>query len=274
MSVRSPRWFAWGMTTLVIGATGKTGRHVAAALDDVRPVSRSSDLRFDWTDESTWQSALDGVRAIYLVPPVWTLSSPLVSAFVPRAVESGVERIVLLSAGGLGPAGGNEPALRNSGIDWTILRPTWFHQNFTEDYFHEQVLSGTVPLPEAGPGRHAFIDTRDIADVAVAALTQDGHAGNTYEISGPEGLSFREALDLIDKVSGRSTAIASVPPAAYVAAAEAGGLDTGYAEAVTYHLTAVAAGQYLSLTDTVERVLGRPARLFAAYVEENAAAWA
>ncbi|MEV0675708.1 NAD(P)H-binding protein [Actinosynnema sp. NPDC050436] len=264
------------MTILVLGATGKTGRRVTAALGSAaRPASRSSALRFDWADESTWDTALAGASAVYLVPPALNLDAAEVAAFVARAVAAGVTRIVLLSARGIDPEDGREAAVRESSVDWTILRPTWFHQNFTEDFLLPMVLADEVTLP-LGPGGHPFIDARDIADVAVAALTRDGHAGRVHELSGPEALSFPDAVAQVAEASGRDVALVDVPGAAIAEALRAGGFSEQYATVLGHALEAIRDGHDAGLSTGVQDVLGREPRSFADYVKESASsgAWA
>jgi uncharacterized protein YbjT (DUF2867 family) len=266
------------MTILVIGATGKTGRRVTSALDALgvayRPVSRHTDIRFDWTDESTWAPALDGVTAAYLVPIGTDIDDAEVAVFVPQAVAAGVRRLVLLSARGLTDDDGRERAVRESGVDWTILRPTWFSQNFSEDYFLPQILEGEIALPVGGDGGHPFIHAQDIADVAVAALTQEGHAGVTYELSGPRALTFGEVVAQIGDVSGRSIRLVDVPVADYIAGLVEGGFDAVWAEVLTLGLVAMRDGQDAALSDGVPSVLGHDGRSFEDYVKESADAWA
>ena len=166
---------------LVVGATGKTGRRVVAQLTalgiPVRAASRSGQQRFDWLDRSTWKAALDGVSGVYVVPPDGTTTVP---AFLELAEASDVERLVLLSARGVDVPGYfgdvdvegmllNERAVRSAGPDWTILRPGWFAQNFSEGVFRDGILGGELRLA-AGDGATSFVDTVDIAAVAVAAL--------------------------------------------------------------------------------------------------------
>ncbi|NUT54120.1 MAG: NAD(P)H-binding protein [Saccharothrix sp.] len=265
------------MTILVLGGTGKTGRRVASALDALgvanRPVSRGTEVRFDWYDQSTWAAALDGATAVYLVPPAGTLDDAEVAAFVPRAVEAGVGRIVQLSSRGVPPDNGRERAVRESGVDWTILHPSWFAQNFSEDFFLPQVLAGEVPLPP-GDGAHAFIDAQDIADVAVAALTQDGHAGVTYELSGPEAVTFEDAVARIAELSGRSVRVVEVSPEDYTATLRKAGFGPVYAGMLTMALSAIRAGLDAGVSDGVPSVLGRDGRLFGDYVKETAGCWA
>lgn len=266
------------MTILVIGATGKTGRRVTAALDalgvDHRPASRNSEIRFDWFDDTTWEPALAGATAVYLVPPALTLDDEEVAAFVPRAVAAGVRRFVALSARGIPEGDGRERAVRESGVDWTVLRPTWFSHNFSEDFFLPQVLGGEVVLPAGGDGAHPFIDARDIADVAVAALTRDGHAGVVYELSGPEALTFSEVLGQVGEASGRDLRLVDVPPAAFTALLVEGGIAPGYAEVLTGSLVAIRDGHDAHLSDGVPAVLEHDGRSFADYVKGAAEAWA
>ncbi|MCC8249704.1 NAD(P)H-binding protein [Saccharothrix luteola] len=268
------------MTILVLGATGKTGRRVVSSLDalgvDYRAVSRRTEIPFDWSDPSTWARALDGATAVYLVPLAMNLDDAELAEFVPQAVAAGVRRIVLLSARGIPSDDGRERAVRESGVDWTILRPTWFSHNFSEDYFLPEILAGEIVLPVgngAGNGAHPFIDAQDIADVAVAALTQDGHAGVTYELSGPEALTFAEVVARIGEVSGRSIRITDVPAADYTGMLVQGGIESAYAEVLSMSLTAIRDGHDAALSDGVPSVLGHDGRLFGDYVKEAAGSW-
>jgi uncharacterized protein YbjT (DUF2867 family) len=199
MSRADGDWFAGAMSDemiLVTGATGKTGRRVARLLRErgvpVRAASRSATPSFDWTDRGTWEPALRGVTGMYVVHPDLGSSRAAddVAAFARRAAAAGARHAVLLStpSDAWGPAGEHvlsaERALGHAGLDWTVLRVRWFFQNFSEDFLRDPVLSGEVRLP-AGDGKEAFIDAEDIAEVAVAALTEAGHAGWNYELSGP-----------------------------------------------------------------------------------------
>ena len=178
-------------TTLVLGGTGKTGRRVAERLwalgRSVRLGSRSGSPPFDWEAPSTWPAAVHGVRSIYLsyypdlVAPG---AADAISAFTELAVKSGALQMVLLSGRGEPEAARCEEIVRSAALEWTIVRASWFNQNFSENYLVEPVLAGEVALP-AGDVGEPFVDADDIADVAVAALTGRGHAGQTYEVTGP-----------------------------------------------------------------------------------------
>ena len=199
--------------TLVLGGTGKTGRRVAARLQarglPVRIGSRSGEPPFDWQKPETWASALDGVSAAYVsyYPDVAIPGAPeAVRAFTELAVQSGTRRLVLLSGRGEEEAQRAEQAVREvgdgAGVEWTIVRCAWFMQNFDEYFLLEPILAGEVALP-SGDVPEPFVDADDIADVAVAALTEDGYAGEIYELTGPRLLTMEEALGEIAKATGR-----------------------------------------------------------------------
>ena len=276
------------MTILLTGGTGKVGRRVAARLRDLgvptRVAGRSSAPPFDWTDDSTWPAALDGVRSAFVVPYD---GAQLTRPFVAAAVERGVERIVLLSGRGVDVSGylpadvmaGNahidgEAAVRSTAVDWTILRPGWFAQNFSEGFFRDAVLSGDVRLP-AGDGAASFVDADDIAAVATAALTEDGHVGQTYELSGPRALTMTEAVAEIAAASGREVRYAHVEPAEFVRELVDQGWSKADADGYAVSVSPVRRGIDAYLSDGVERALGRPARDFRDVVRDavEAGAW-
>lgn len=272
-------------TVLVTGGTGKTGRRAVALLRErgveTRAASRSGDTLFDWTDRTTWQAALDGVDAVYIVP-LDTSPSPT-PAFVEQAVASGVRRLVLLSARGVdvpgyfgcssevgGPHTEGEAAVRSSGVTWTILRPGWFAQNFSEGVFLDGVRAGELALP-TGDGTAAFIDADDIAAVAVAALTEDGHDGELYELSGPRALGIAEVLDEIAEVTGEHAVYVPVEESAYRAGLVAQGLPEEEAALWTDAMTPIRTSQEAPVTDGVRRALGRPPRDIGDFARDAAA---
>src|SRR5215213_10458708 len=177
--------------TLVLGGTGKTGRRVAERLAargvPVRLGSRSGEPPFDWEDRASWVPELSGVGSVYLTyyPDLAVPGAvDAVQSLVELTVARGVQRLVLLSGRGEDEAQRAEEVVQASGVDWTIVRSSWFNQNFSENYLRDPVLDGEVVLP-AGGVREPFIDADDIADVAVAALTEEGHVGRVYEVTGP-----------------------------------------------------------------------------------------
>lgn len=263
--------------TLVLGGTGKTGRRVVERLTarDVptRIGSRSGTPPFDWDDQSTWAPALQNVRAVYVTyqPDLAVPGAPAaIRAFSELAVKSGVQRLVLLSGRGEEEAQRCEQIVQNAGTDWTILRASWFNQNFSEGPFQELVHGGVVALP-AGPVGEPFIDVDDIADVAVAALTEDGHAGQLYELTGPRLLTFTEAVGEIAKASGRDVHYQQIPPEVFATALAEQGVPADAVALLNYLFTTVLDGRNAHLTDGVQRALGREPRDFSNYARATAA---
>ena len=271
-------------TTLVLGATGKTGRRVAARLrlhgTQVRTASRSSRTRFDWLDPDGWDPVLQDITTAYVVPP--PVPGPA-HELVARAEAVGVRRLVLLSGHGMGDWGDStfgremrsaEDAVRASALEWTVLRPSNFNQNFDEDLFHAPLVAGELALP-AGSVPEPFIDLEDVADVAAAVLTEPGrHAGRTYELTGPRALTFAEAVDLISRSSGLPITYRQVSPAEYTAMLVAQGWGREDARNVTDMFVLMERGVIAEPTDGVETVLGRAPRTFEDYVLRVAAAGA
>jgi uncharacterized protein YbjT (DUF2867 family) len=262
---------------LVLGGTGKTGRRVAQRLTALgRPVrvgSRSGRPRFDWQDQTTWAPVLDDVAAVYVsyYPDIATPGAvEAVGSFAELAVRREVRRLVLLSGRGEPQAELAEQAVRGSGADLTILRSAWFAQNFSEDYLLGPVLAGEVALP-AGEVPEPFVDADDIADVAVAALTRDGHAGQVYELTGSQLLTFAGATAEIAKATGRQIRYLSVPIDEYAAAAAAQGVPAEAVELLSYLFSEVLDGRNARIADGVRRALEREPRDFTGYARRTAA---
>ncbi|MEU9351486.1 NAD(P)H-binding protein [Streptomyces griseoloalbus] len=271
-------------TVLVLGATGKTGRRVAARLrlrgTQVRAASRSSRTRFDWADPDGWDPVLQGVTAAYVVPP--PVPGP-VHEFVARAEAAGVRHLVLLSGHGADMWGDStfglemrsaEAAVRGSALEWTILRPSNFDQNFDEDLFHAPLLAGELALP-AGAVPEAFIDVEDVADVAAAVLAEPGrHAGRVHELTGPRELTFAEAVELISRASDQPLTYKQISPAEYSAALIQDGWGEDDAHHVAEMFVVMERGLVAGTTEGVATVLGRAPRTFEDYVLRAAAAGA
>ncbi|HEY7487511.1 MAG TPA: NmrA family NAD(P)-binding protein [Streptosporangiaceae bacterium] len=256
--------------TLVLGGTGKTGRRIVHRLTTrglpVRAGSRSGAPPFDWDEESTWTPTLRDVTAAYIVyypDLVMPGAAPAIRKFAARAVASGVRRLVLLSGRGEEETYASEQAVRDSGAAWTILRAGWFAQNFSEDFLLDPVLSGEIALP-AGDVPEPFVDAEDIADVAVAALTTDRHAGRIYELTGPRLLTFEDAAGEISKATGREVRYVPISPERY-ASVLAEHVPADHVAMLSNLFTRVMDGRNAHLTDGVERTLGRPPRDFGDY---------
>jgi uncharacterized protein YbjT (DUF2867 family) len=267
--------------TLVVGGTGKTGRRVARRLRTrglpVRIGSRSGEPPFDWEDRATWAPALRDVGSAYLTyyPDVaFPGAAARIGSLAEQAVASGVRRLVLLSGRGEEGALLAEQALRDSGADWTIVRSSWFSQNFSEGFLLEQVRGGVVAMP-AGDVAEPFIDAEDIADVVAAALTDDRHVGQLYEVTGPRLLTFAEAVAEIARACGREVRYLPVTAEQFLSALAEQGMPREDATVLTEVFSTVLDGRNAYLTDGVGRALGREPRDFTDYVRDAAAggAW-
>jgi uncharacterized protein YbjT (DUF2867 family) len=263
--------------TLVLGGTGKTGRRVVERLTGrglpVRVGSRSGKPPFDWDDQATWAPALDGVGSVYLTYyPDLALPGAVEAtrSFAELAVRSGVPRLVLLSGRGEPEAERAEQAVRDTGADPTILRSTWFMQNLSEDYMLEHVLSGEIRLP-AGEVPTPFLDADDIADVAVAALTDERHVGQLYELTGPRSLTLVEVAAEIGEATARAVRYTPVSLEQHAVEAAQHGVPADAIELLTYLFSEVVDGRNSDTTDGVRRALGREPRDFADYARQTAA---
>ena len=262
---------------LILGGTGKTGRRLAERLTaqgfPVRIGSRSGSPRFDWEVPATWGPALQGVSAVYIsyYPDIAVPgAAETVDAFARLAVANGVTRLVLLSGRGETEAQRAEEMVKASGADWTILRCAWFSQNFSEGFLIESLLGGEVALPVGTVGE-PFIDADDIADAAFVALTEQGHVGQLYELTGPRLLTFADAVAEIAKAAGRDIRYLKVSHDEFTTAMAAYELPPEIAWLLNELFTEVLDGRNETLTDGVQRVLGRAPKDFSAYAHETAA---
>ena len=272
-------------TTLVIGATGTTGSRTAtqliatghrvkAASRHTTPVSGAEPVRFDWYDPATHLDALDGVDRVYLIPPLGDSDPAAVMLpFLQRARTAGVHRAVLLSSSAIpegGPTVGTvHQALPGLFEQWAVLRPSWFMQNFTGTHIHAlSIREDDTIWTATDSGRVGFVDAEDIAAVAVHALT-DEHAPNTdLVLTGPEALSYDDIATIITEVTGRPVVhrhlsyaqmryrLTKLMPLEF--AAMLAGMDRAIAE-----------GSEDRVTDTVQRLTGRPPRTFRALLEKE-----
>ena len=282
MFASRPGLFAGRMTsdndlTLVLGASGTTGRRVADRLIargvPIRRGSRAGAPPFDWADDRTWGPVLDGVTAAYLVyhPDLVAPGAvDRVHRFAERAAADGVARLVLLSGRGEAAAQEAERAVLGAGPDATVVRCAFFAQNFSEKGFEDLISGGTVALPAPEVGE-PFVDADDIADVVVAALTGDGHAGEVYELTGPRLLRFDEAVAEIAAAAGRPVDYVRVTSDEFVAGLVAQGVPAADAGTFAEIFGTVLDGRNAHLADGVRRALGREPRDFADYASTAAA---
>lgn len=269
-----------GNLILLIGGSGKVGRRVARVLRErgyrVRLASRSGvDVRFDWRDPTTYDQALAGADAMFIVGPGSATDwSPLLRDLLARAADAGVRRAVLLSARGVeflpdGAVDRSERALRAGAIPWNILRPAHFAQNFTEAMFVP--VDDEVVAPVAG-GAEPFIDVEDVAEVAAALLTDPGFENEVVEVSGPDAVDFQEAVSLVGGAAGRRFTFVNEPPEQHIQRLRAAGTPEGYITWRMAMLGGIRTGDDAYLSDGVQRVLGRPATSFAEWARREAGA--
>jgi uncharacterized protein YbjT (DUF2867 family) len=272
--------------TLVTGGTGTTGSRVVQRLTargkPVRVASRHSASALDWEQPGSWEPALAGVTRLYLAyAPDLAVpgAAETLAAFTRCAATAGVQRVVLLSGRGEPGAQAAERAVRAAadpaGVDLTVLRCSWFVQNFTEGQFAPAVLAGEMALP-VGDVVEPFLDADDVADAAVVALLEDGHAGRTYELTGPRALDFAEAVRECAAALGRPVTFRPVSTAGFRAALAADGVPDDVLDLLTHLFTEVLDGRNSRPTDGVQQVLGRPPAHLADAVRRSAAAgcWA
>ena len=273
---KSPRNKA-NQAVLVIGANGKTGRRVVQRLRNtghsVKAASRSSETAFDWNDKSTWAPALEGTKAAYItVYP--DLSFPGVAdnveAFAKLAVSRGTKRLVLLSGRGEEGAQDAEQRLVNSGAEWVIVRCSVFNQNFSES-FADAIRHGRLSMP-VGDIREPFVDAEDIADVAFAALTDDRHIGQVYELTGPRLMTLPEVAEDLSRAMGREVQFHSVSVDDYAIELTQHGFSEEEALPVAQLIADVLDGRNATLADGVQRALGREPRDFAEFARAEAEA--
>ncbi|HEV7345379.1 MAG TPA: NmrA family transcriptional regulator [Devosia sp.] len=264
------------MTHLIINSTGKVGSRVAARLlaQDVphRGMSRRTETSFDWQDETTWPDALAGGTTAFLsfVPD---LAAPgaleLMTRFVEAARDAGLRKLVLLAGRGEVGAVAAENVVRDSGMAWTIVRAAWFNQNFNEGHLLDSVFDGHLYMP-AGDRKEAFVDADDIAEVAAAALLEDRHDGQIYEVTGPELLSFGQVAERLAMAAGRPYRYVPVTLEQF----HAGLLQTlgqEWADLLTLIADETLDGRNAWLGDGVQRALGRQPRDFDTFLHHAAA---
>lgn len=262
---------------LVTGGTGKTGRRLVERLKHagrtVRVGSRNAAIPFDWERPDSWARALEGMSAVYVsFQPDLAVPRGVdaVRAFLQRARSDGIEKIVLISGRGEPEAEEAEQALRDIGADWTILRASWFAQNFSESFFLDSIVAGDVMLPE-GLAAEPFVDAEDIADIAAAAFSDSRHSRQLYELTGPEPVTFEDAVAAIARAAGRTIDYLSVSREEYRAELMRHQVPDAYVDLLMYLFTTVLDGRNAPLCDGVLRALGRAPRPFSAYVERTAA---
>jgi uncharacterized protein YbjT (DUF2867 family) len=276
-------------TILVIGATGKTGRRLVPRLHaaglQVRAASRRPNpgfTRFDWGDPTTHRPALAGADAVYLVAPELVENpSPMVGPFLDLADNLGVERVVLLSSQGAGFPGEDatsgrrtlERRVKDTALDWTILRATGFAQNFSEGFLLPGIVTADAVVTASEDGAVAFVDAEDIAAVAATALLEDGHAKAQYVVTGPDALTFDQAAATISAEVGRTITHQRISLDDMAQNLAAAGVPVDYAAMLLRDMAGTRAGHGAVVTDVVPRICGRPAVGFTDFAKTAWPVW-
>ncbi|MEZ0183056.1 NmrA family transcriptional regulator [Flavobacterium oncorhynchi] len=262
---------------LILGSNGKTGRRVAARLEnnpevEIRLGSRNEKIPFDWENSQTWENVIKDIDTVYI-----TFQPDLAVPFAVEAIENftklatknGVQKIVLLSGRGEKEAQVCEEIVKKNAKYWTIIRASWFNQNFSESFFLDPILYGIVALPRA-EALEPFTDTDDIADVVTTALLNDSHNGKTYELTGPRLLTFKQAVNEIAEASGRNITFQSLSLEEYTQMLREYQVPEDHIWLVNYLFEQVLDGRNSNITQDIENVLGRKAKDFSTYAKETA----
>lgn len=261
---------------LVIGGTGKTGRRVVERLKtrdiQVRIGSRAGEPSFDWENPETWAGALDGMNKVYITfqPDLAVPGArKVIEEFTSLAVKSGMKKMVLLSGKGEREAELCEQVVMNSGADWTIVRASWFNQNFNESFLLDPIIAGYVAVPR-GEALIPFVDADDIADVVVEALLDDKHIGQTYELTGPRQLTFKQVTEEISNVTGRDIAFTPITVDEYERMLREYEVPEDIIWLISYLFTEVLTDENSRVSNDIQKVLGRKAKDFTEYAGETA----
>ena len=268
--------------TLIIGKNGKTGSRVDTLLQSAghqtRAVSRSTEPSFDWLKPEGWFEVMQGCDSAYvcfqsdLAVPA---AKGAIAEFIRLAKKAGIRHIVLLSGRGEEGAQQAERLVINSGLNWNVVRASWFAQNFSEGFLIEGILSGRVALP-AGDVPEPFIDADDIADVAFACLTKQDLTNQLFEVTGPEVLTFRDCVEIISEVIQRPIGFFPMTAEKFLFTLKQQGTPEDVLWLMNELFTVVMDGRNSHVVNGVEKALGRPATCFREYVLKTAAsgAWA
>ena len=262
---------------LVLGANGKTGSRVIKRLQnnqnvEIRMGSRSAEVPFDWENPETWAAVLNGIDSVYITfqPDLAVPSAvEIIEKFTFLATKLGVEKMVLLSGRGEKEAQICEEIVKSTAKKWTIARASWFNQNFSESFFLEPVLAGFVALPRA-EALEPFTDANDIADVVTECLLHEKHNGKTYELTGPELLTFPEAVAKIAAFSNKKIEFQALSLEEYTQMLQGYQVPEDHIWLINYLFEQVLDGRNSSVTNDIEMVLGRKATDFSAYAKEAA----
>lgn len=266
------------MTTLILGGAGRSGSRIHNRLIRLGVPTRLVSRRtgFDWDSPATWSHALRGASAAFVcfTPDLAFPGVPeKMEALGSLAAREGLQRLVLLSGRGEEGARASEAALRRAGVPTTVLRCSWFQQNFSEHFLTGPVRRGRLRLP-APDVPEAFVDLDDVADAAVVTLTRPHPGNDTYELSGPELLTFAEAAEILSEARQSTVTFESVDVESFVADLALDGVPGSEAEPLAYLFTDILDGRNASLVHGVQEVLERQPSSLRSFARRAAAAGA
>jgi uncharacterized protein YbjT (DUF2867 family) len=262
---------------LVLGSNGKTGRRVAERLGanatvEIRLGSRTETIPFDWEKPETWENVLKDIEVVYITfQPDLAIPSAeeTLENFTRLATQTGVQKMILLSGRGEKEAQLCEEVVKQNAKNWTIIRASWFNQNFSESIFLDPILAGIVALPRA-EALEPFTDADDIADVVVEAILDNKHNTKTYELTGPRLLTFKDAVNEIAEASGKNIAFQGLSLEEYTQMLREYKVPEDHIWLVNYLFEQVLDGRNSYITSDIEQVLGRKAKDFSSYAIETA----
>src|SRR5215468_1421640 len=281
---------------LITGATGNNGQELVRQLTAlgqrvrafVRNPAEAAHLKRsnielavgDFDQSETLDVALQGVEKAFLLTPVAERSVHWQTTFIEAARRTGVRHVVKFSGMGAdsrtGPEllrlhGETDDRLRGSGVPFTILQPNSFHQNILSSV-NTIRAQGSFYLPLKNAAQ-STVDIRDVSAVAAKVLTTSGHEGKTYVITGPEALTFHQVAEKLSSVLGRNIQYVDVPLSTAADGMRKSGMPEWEIRAVTELLGYFASGAAATVTDTIPRLLGRPAISFGQFVKDQRAAF-
>ncbi len=264
---------------LVVGATGKTGRRVIKGLHDkgisARSASRNSNTPFDWEKSATWDANLEGIKSVYLTffPDLAVPSaSGAIELFCEKAKSAGVEHITLLSGRGESLAQKCEDIVKQSGLKWTIIRSSWFNQNFSEGVFRDYVMHGVMAFPVSDV-KEPFVDIDDIAEIAIASLLDKKHNKKLYEVTGPELLSFTDLARKFNRKLNHNVKFIEISLLDFEKSLVEMSVPQNAIEMLKYLFIEVLDGRNQYLTNGIEQALGRQPTSFDVYIDNNRASF-
>lgn len=277
---------------LVTGATGNVGSEIARQLIArgtpfriyVRDADKAADMIGEegyetalgnFSDEAAFADALVGIRAVYMVTNQSDAFKTDLERMTRQIKQAGIDRFVMLSAEGdpdsdiffVRRTGELESIIRDADLNWTFLRPDWFMQNFAG-----YVAMGMVAFPD-GPGKTSFVDVRDVAEVAIKTLTESGHTGRTYRLTGPRAMTFAEAAARISAVLGRDVPFVGISPEQMRDGLIAQGAEPWYAEMNAEMTFAIRMGMSFSPSNDILFLLEREPRSIETYTADHKASW-